>query len=324
VDERERRLGRVLARWLATLAAVGAVLALVDLRTVAARLRHLDGRYVAAFLVLSLPFYLLCAGRWWFTAARVGAPLTYPRALYDYYVSTMLNQILPVGIGGDLVRAVRHHGRLRRELAATEPSSTFGPAATSIVLERLSGFAGLAVFVLASAIVWLARGRREFVPVGAGALASIVVGALVVARAIRRPGTGRLARLRSDGRAAFVERGALWVQLGFSTAAVAILMLLFTCAGRAAGTSLDPFTVVQVVPLVLAATTFPWAFGGWGAREATCAALYRLLGLDTVTGVAVSITFGILSLAAAAPGLIALAIPEARRRPSPSPSSPPS
>jgi hypothetical protein len=130
-------------------------------------------------------------------------------------------------------------------------------------------------------------------------------------------------RVLRDGRAALLERGAPWIQAAFSTAAVAVLLLQFTCAGRAAGASLDPFTAMQVVPLVLAATTFPWAFGGWGAREAACAALYRLLGLDAATGVAVSVTFGILSLAAAAPGLVVLAVPEARREPTPSPSEPP-
>src|SRR5262249_31922950 len=109
-------------------------------------------------------------------------------------------------------------------------------------------------------------------------------------------------------------RGALAVQLGLSTAAVAVLLALFACAGRAAGAPLTPRNVVEVVPLVLAATTFPWAFGGWGAREGTTAALYRLLRLGAATRVAVSVSFGLLSLLAATPGLIVLALPSGRKR----------
>ena len=67
--------------------------------------------------------------------------------------------------------------------------------------------------------------------------------------------------------------------------------------------------IVQVVPLVLFAMTVPWAFAGWGAREVSTAALFSLMGVDAAAGVAVSITFGLLSLAAAAPGVVVLCLP---------------
>jgi uncharacterized membrane protein YbhN (UPF0104 family) len=307
VAEGARRRLAVVGRGLATLAAAAVIVWRVDLRAVASRLGQLDGRWIAAFLALSLPLYLLYAWRWWFTAARVGAPLDFRRALYDYYVSTLLNQVLPIGIAGDVVRALRHRGRLRGASPA-EDAGSIAPAATAVVLERLSGFAGLALFVAAAAVAWLVRGRRELVPVGAGALAALGVGLFVVARAARR-GDLRIARLAAAGHAALIARGALAFQLAISTAAVALLVALFTCAARAAGAPLSLPLALAIVPLVLAATTVPWAFGGWGAREATVAALYRLVGLDAATGVAVSVTFGLLSLAAAAPGLIVLALP---------------
>jgi uncharacterized membrane protein YbhN (UPF0104 family) len=310
-----------LGRWLVPLALVGAIGWLVDVRAVGRQLVHLDARWVAISLALTLPLYALYAWRWSFTAARVGAPISFRHAWVEYYASTLLNQVLPVGVAGDVVRALRHHGRLERAGAAS-----LGPAARAIVLERLSGLLGLALFVVASAGVWLARGRRDLVPVGVGALALVAGGALFVARRARggdddgrapdRLGLSHLglSRLAADGRAALVARGALGVQLALSTAAVALLVALFASAARAAGVAVDVLTALEVVPLMLAATVVPFAFAGWGVREATTAALYRLLGLDAVTGVTVSVAFGLLNLAAAAPGLIVLALPQPRSR----------
>jgi uncharacterized membrane protein YbhN (UPF0104 family) len=299
---------------LVPLALIALVVKLVDLGPVAARLRHLDARWVAIALALTPPLYALYALRWSFTAGRVGAPLSFRRAFAEYYVSTLLNQLLPLGVAGDVVRALRHRDRLRDGGA-----TALGPAARAVVLERLSGIVGLALFVLVSAAAWLRRGQRELVPVAAGALALVAGGALFLAWRARGadsavPDRLGLSRFASDGRAALVARGALALQLTLSSAAVALLIAFFICAAHAAGASVDVATALEVVPLVLAATVAPFAFAGWGVREAATAALYGLLGLDAVTGVAVSITFGLLTLVAAAPGLVVLALP---RRPGP-------
>jgi uncharacterized membrane protein YbhN (UPF0104 family) len=273
----------LLARLVPTVALVILLVRFVDARAVGARLVHLDARWIAAYLALSLPLYLLYAWRWHFTAARVGAPVAFSRAYRDYYLSTLLNQVLPLGVAGDVVRAARNGGR-------------------AVVLERLSGFVALALFVVASALVWLARGRDSFLLPGAGVML-LAVGAVLL-----------FVRLASRDRVALLARGALGFQLAVSLISVAILLAMFACAGRAAGASLDLVTVVQVVPLVLACTTVPWAFAGWGVREVSMGALYHLLGLDAALGVAVSITFGVLSLVAAAPGLVVLALPERSQR----------
>src|SRR5215813_13170862 len=107
MDDRKRPW-LTIGRFVATLACALGILWLVDVRQVGAKLSHLEGRFIAAFLLLSLPLYLLCAWRWHFTAARVGAPLRFRRAWLDYYLSTLLNQVLPIGVAGDVVRAARH------------------------------------------------------------------------------------------------------------------------------------------------------------------------------------------------------------------------
>lgn len=294
------RRALVVGRWLAVPLFAVLIWWLVDLRSVGARLARLDARFVVAFLLLSIPLYVICAWRWSFTADRLGAPLPFRRALLDYYLSTLLNQVLPVGVAGDVVRTARHRGRLA--------DTSWGPPARAVILERFSGFAALTVFVTASAIAWLARGHGAFAIVLAGALASLVPFALLL-----RARSPWLRTLAADVRAALLERRALGVQLSTSLASVVMLLLMFACAARAVGVTLDAASIVLVVPLVLAATTLPWAFAGWGAREATTAALFGLAGIGAADGVAVSIAFGVLSLVASAPGVVVLCLPQPQR-----------
>ncbi|MBX3186576.1 MAG: flippase-like domain-containing protein [Labilithrix sp.] len=304
---RRPRLWIDVVRWLAAPAFAILVSFRIDLRSLGERLAHLDARFVALFLVLSVPFYLLCAWRWHFTAARLGAPLPFRRAWLDYYLSTLLNQIMPVGVAGDVVRAARH----RQSLAGDRERASWRPPASAVILERFSGVVALAFFVVASGAIWFAREGRASLLLGAATLPALALLVMLGWRLARR--SPRLARIALDVRGALVERGALRFQLSVSIAAVTTLLAMFACAGYAAGIAMSPSAVVQVVPLVLAVTTFPWAFAGLGPREAVTAGLFALMGLTAEGGVAVSITFGALSLVAAAPGAIVLLLP--RREP---------
>lgn len=297
-----RRPWRDVVRWLFALLFALLVSRRVDLRSLGSRLAHLDAGFVALFLALSVPLYLLCAWRWHFTAARLGARIPFRRALLEYYLSTLLNQIMPVGVAGDVVRAARHH----RRLAADGSRASWRPPASAVILERLSGVVALAIFVVASGAFWVVRERRAALVVAATLVALVVV-ALVAARLGRR--SPRIMHLVSGVRAALFERGALLFQLSVSIAAVAMLLAMFASAGRAAGVPMSLSLVVQVVPLVLAVTTFPWAFAGLGPREAATAALFASMGLTASDGVLVSVTFGALSLLAATPGAVVLLLP---------------
>lgn len=314
---------RTAVRWIG-LPILAVCLWRVDLRALGARLTHLDPRFVVLFLALSVPFYVLCAWRWHFTAARLGASLPFRQAWFDYYLSTLLNQVLPFGVAGDVVRAARHRDRLvhPRPSEPSEPSepgegadgpAAWGTSAGAVVLERFSGFVALSLFVLASGVFWFVRERRASFAVGGGFLLGVgLLAVLGVRLAARSSLHARITRAVERARGALLERGALRFHLLVSVAAVGFLLAMFACAGRAAGIAMSPFAVVQVVPLVLAATTFPWAFAGLGPREVATGSLFALMGLTAADGVAVSMTFGVLSFVASAPGVVVLLSRRAR------------
>lgn len=287
-----------------TLALLGGTALLVDPAAIAARLVALDVAWLLAALACAVPMYLAMAARWWLTARRLDAPVGAGRALAEYQLSTFLNQALPLGIAGDALRALRHGRRLR----AAGMADGLGRAIRVVVLERLAGLAALGVVVAVAAVSLL--GTSPLLAAVAGAEAVVValgLGFLIGLRG-RRPDSQR-ARLAADARRAFAGGGALSLQLALSLIAVGSLVAMFHCAGRAAGAPLTVARSIQIVPIVLAASTLPLAFGGWGVREAITAALYAALGVAPALGAAVAVTFGAVALVASAPGLLVALVP---------------
>lgn len=306
---RSRRLGGALLRIGTTTFLLAVTLYFVDLDDVAGRLEALDPRWLGAGLALSIPLYALMALRWWFTARRVGVQLSLRRAWLEYYASTFLNRVLPISIAGDAVRVVRH----RQRVVEAGGDSGWKPVVTAALLDRVSNQAALALLMAVAGVLWLLRGYTQVAPL---TFAGVVVVAGVAAFALYA-GRKRLGRegersFVALAREALVARRALALQFGLSTSIITIFIAMFYCAGRAAGSELDFWTTLQVVPLVLGATVIPLAFSGWGVREATTALLYGFLGLEAGAGVAVAVTFGLLGLVAAAPGLVVLLVPNVR------------
>ncbi len=91
---------------------------------------------------------------------------------------------------------------------------------------------------------------------------------------------------------------------------------MFFIAAQATGSELPWVACLTVIPFSLVVMLIPTGFGGWGTREAAAMALWPMLGASSVDGIAASITYGWLSLAGAAPGIVFLAAVDFRKRPS--------
>jgi glycosyltransferase 2 family protein len=302
-DRRRRR--RQLLHLAASVAILAATAYFVDAKAVVARLRDLHPGWLVVGLAISLPMYALLAARWWFTARRVEARLTYGRALSDYYLSTFLNQTLPLGVAGDALRAIRHARRLR----AGGDERGLGRAVRTLLVERLAGLAVLGIVVALAGATLIGEDRRV-AALGLGeALAIGVAVGLVAVAGRRRIAGAAVAELGKDARRALFARGAFPAQLVLASGALAAMIATFYCSARATGLALDPLAVAQVAPIILAATTLPLAFAGWGVREAVTAAIWGALGLEPAAGAAVAVTFGLLSLVASVPGLAVWLVP---------------
>jgi uncharacterized membrane protein YbhN (UPF0104 family) len=260
---------------------------------------------LAALALASLQFPLLAA-RWWFVARKLCVPLGYRRALGEYYLGTLLNQILPFGVLGDALRAVRHARQARIE-ADRSPARV----ALAVVLERGSGQLALWGVVLAVLPSWSDSVRRALAATDTStwlAALPLVAGASVsLWFALRkRPWIARLRALATSGARVLVLPRNFAVHTLLSLALVVSHVAVFACAAQSLGSALPLVPALRVVPLVLVASTLPAFFSGWGIREAAAAGLYQLAGLSAADGAAIALVFGAVGIVASTPGLFLL------------------
>lgn len=251
-------------------------------------------------LGLSLPLMATLAGRWSFTARRLGLDMPMRVAVAEYYASTFLNKVLPGGVLGDVGRAVRGGRR--------NPDAK-GAMVRSVLLERFSGQVALWVFVVVGLVRWGAdEGRRVAIAVGlAVLLAGLLAAALSRVPRFAQSGFGRAWTLvMTEVRRAFLERGAWAVQLGLSLLSVALLVAIYAACTQAVGAQVGVSQLLFIAPVLLAVTTLPVSVGGWGIREVASIALFEMTGLDPAAGVAASAAFGGLNLLGSLPGAVVL------------------
>jgi uncharacterized membrane protein YbhN (UPF0104 family) len=255
---------------------------------------------LAAVAVLTLQT-VLSALRWRLTAAQLGISMALPTALREYYLSQIVNQTLPGGMLGDAGRAVR-----------TRQTAGLMASVQAVVFERLAGqialFGVLAAGFLATLLVpngldWPVWARRS-------------VGGLIAA-GLTLPGllwaVGRVSR--SGAAKKLTDQGAaLWHalfapdvrvrQAGFSLGAVLCNIAGFGFCIWAVGVNLTIPAIMALGPLILFAMVVPVTISGWGLREGAAAALFPIAGASASDGLAASIAFGLVFLAAVLPGIV--------------------
>lgn len=251
------------------------------------------GWALAALAALSLQTWL-SAWRWRLTARQLGIGIGPARAVGEYYLAQLLNQVLPGGIVGDIGRALRSAGPSGRT-----------PATLAVMLERLMGnvmlVAAMMIAALASRVLPLDHPLppRLFALAMATALIAAAAG-LLIARS-----RGRLAAtLRDAARLGLLAPSVLPRQILLSLGTVLANLTAFACAARATGTALPPLTALILIPPILFAMMIPISVAGWGLREGAAAAIFPLTGFGAGAGLAASVAFGLLFLTSSLPGLV--------------------
>jgi uncharacterized membrane protein YbhN (UPF0104 family) len=258
----------------------------VDGAAALVQLRSADPALLALALGLLSGQIVLSALRWSLTAHALGQPLGWRVALREYHLGMLLNMTLPGGVLGDVGRALR--ARANVGVAA---------AAQGVMIERMCGQLALFVVLAVGLALWPAAAGWGLTAVAAG-LAAVAGGAaaLVVGPPpLRRFGRG-LMRVWTPWRRAFA-------QVAVNAGAVGCLIGAMAACSAAVGAPLGTSALV-VVPLTLTAMLVPVSVGGWGLREGAATVVWPLAGLSAQAGLAASIAFGLMALAAALPGLL--------------------
>ena len=263
------------------------------------QLQRIDPRWILAALALTVAQILLSAWRWRFTAARLQLPLGAGTAVREYYLATLVNQILPGGVVGDAQRAWRHGSGAPRR----------APAFQAVVIERFSG--QLAMVGLAVLTWWLWPPGADLAFLGRGSLTAAMaafltlVGGAGFAIAMGwRPGWLRdwWQALRS----ALLAPAVLPVQLLASLMVAGSYIAVYACCVMALAPTASPAIWLPLIPLVLFTMLIPASIAGWGLREGAAAVLWPMAGLPAAEGISAAVLYGGLSLLASTPGLVIL------------------
>lgn len=258
-----------------------------------------DGRSLALASVIGLISTFCCAWRWTVVASGLGVPVSLPAAVAAYYRSVFLNLTLPGGVAGDVHRGISH-GRDVRDV---------GSALRVVAWERGAGQFVQAVLTIV-VLLALPSPVRSFVPFAAGALAALVLGAMLADRMRWTSGRSRLVRvwngMAADIRGGLLRRRALPAIAVASAVVVVGHATTFIVAARTAGVTAPLSQLLPLVLLAMLGMVLP-SVAGWGPREGITASLFAAAGLGASSGAATAVAYGVMVLAASLPGAIVLA-----------------
>ncbi|MFT5176518.1 MAG: hypothetical protein ACI8W7_004714 [Gammaproteobacteria bacterium] len=289
---------------------------LVDGDSLLRLLRTMDIALLFIAVALTIPMHVLSALRWQLTCKRIGMQLSLPDALREYYLASLLNTVLPGGVSGDAARVWRQaerysEHRVPAATASAQGRSRYRRPLHGVLVERFAGQCALfAVLGMGVAV-----NHQRLSPVRDLLLAVvvlIVLAALVWWVLVRQANAAASSTTRwrsivrefhADARHALLPLPVLALQSALSLAVVTSYLAIFWVAAQAVHAPLDLASALLAIPLVLTAMTLPISVGGLGLRESAAAVLWPALSLSPSDGAASALTYGVVILIGALPGI---------------------
>lgn len=250
------------------------------------------------FVVFGWVYYAVCqwlsAWRWQciLRAERVRVPV---RKLFNFYmVGMFLNNFIPGGLGGDVVKGYRLHQTINNPNLAI----------VSVFLERLTGLMGLTLVAVLATPFNLVKLQSELTFL---AVAGSVIFLLVVVMLIWFPPLARLnlwlAKTVFPG--AFYQklsqlylalhdfrnhRKALVVAIMISAGIQMLYAVYYALAARALNIQIELIYFVLFLPALTIATMMPLSIGGLGVREAVMISLFGSIGVTSADVLSISLS----------------------------------
>ncbi len=296
-----RRTGGLRTRLLKaglSLALLAFLLTRVDLRVTVDAFREAEVRYLLAALVLYLAGVPLRAYRWQglLSALRVTVPLRRLTSLY--FVGTFFNNLLPTGIGGDVVRAYE----------LSKDGAGAAVAASTVLADRATGLLVLLAVALASTVFGYRLVSRNLVLVIAVVCLGSFAGVAVLLwddlwrqvgrrlpwlrRLLARKGIADFYRFLQTYRGRPVVR-ALLVSLVFNVVLIAVNYLI----ALSMGVKISLWYFLLFVPLISFSLVLPVSVSGLGVREGAYVLLFSQAGVAAPLALAMSLAFYVLNIA---------------------------
>jgi uncharacterized protein (TIRG00374 family) len=261
--------------------------------------RELDpsGLWLAFGLLIAAAFVSIT--RWWRLLRVAGCNTTWLAANRLTFLGFFFNQVVPGGItGGDLVKAV---------LVVRENPNRRAEAFVSVIVDRVLGL--IVVTGLATIVVWVSGESFAVLRLTVTlTFAAMILGVWV----LMHPGPRRWLRIEAllehlpqKERLKSIDSAVRIYGNHKLEMVIAIVLSIFNHAGIAAsiwalghafGARIGPLEYLGLTAIANLISSLPVAPGGWGVGEAAFGYLFHLLGRPPALGVAVSITYRLLTM----------------------------
>lgn len=259
--------------------------------------------YLFLALITFLLAQIVSSQRYIFAMQTLNREIPFFLALRVHFIGFWFSQLLPSGIGGDVVKIFM----LKNRIGVSK-------AIRGTLLDRVSGL----IFLMLGVVVLLPAYQLELqtfaMTATLSALATIFFLALWASvyfngnRAIKRmiPKPLRHISLLLNDIARFRQRKPLMQQLWTSAIVHTGGILGYALVGMSLGIELPILIYYLLVPLIFLISLIPISLGGWGVREAGSIGLFGLVGLPPEQAFAMSVLFGLMVICASLPGGILL------------------
>jgi len=276
---------------------LAAALGALDQARLRALLEGAKPAWLAAAALLVPVQVFLGARRWHQVSVDLGIALNLRRAVEEYGLSILLNQVLPGGMAGDAARVWRQkqgHGSFSAPLKAA-------------LVDRIIGHWAHLLVTAIGILVWVPL-HETAAPSGSGTLVGVMVLAFAVLWSRPPPG---LRSLVGDTRIALGSAQKVGFHTSISVSLVFTFLASFWLCAQGLGLPLG-WAALTAVPLLMLIMVVPLSLGGWGLREVSAAVVLSFLGWNAEEAVALSAAYGVVNLIGALPAAGVLLRPVAR------------
>jgi uncharacterized protein (TIRG00374 family) len=252
-------------------------------------LKSADPVYIfLAFLIFAVINGVILL-RWAIFVSALGLTVPFRTTTRYFFIGLFGNLFLPSSIGGDIIKI----------LGLCRETPQKARVVASVLLDRLSGFAGIVIV----AILSYAFGHQMIgdnslmIPVIVMAVVSVLIVSFLFNEKLYSWGCrifDRVPKVKDSFMQLHYDLMLLkdrqwkgWQAIGVSCLAQCLLALSYFCVAKALHQDIHLLSFVIFVPLICVASSLP-SIGGLGVREAGAAYLFAKVGVDS--GIAVSIS----------------------------------
>lgn len=307
MEETEPSSSRTTARYLLIAAKIALSAGLIyyaisriDLHEAWSQMRNITAFAVFATMMILFLEIVVASERLRRLLAMLGRQCRFFQTLDVVFIGAFFSQTMISFVGGDAMRIWR----------IVRSNVALGVAARSVVLDRVSGLAGLLILVLVTLPFLLQLVTDPAMRLGLlVALIGAVGGFAVLASFNYLPDALRrfrlfhwIAELAAAARSVTRNVQDLFVVLGLSLAVHLLNIAIIYLLGLGLSIDLTFWQCLLLVPPVMFLSMLPISVAGWGVREGAMIVALGLVDVTPAQSVALSVCFGLGLLAISLPG----------------------